>query len=140
MYYVKKNIGNKEYQIDEATKIILPFYLALPCDLVKMDIDSETKKEQYEVVLKKVFDKNSNKFNSSVSIYDENDRCINSEVVDSIYENVEELKRLCYESNMRMLIVQTLGQREYYNDLREQYNNEINNYYEQLEEKVLIRR
>ena len=140
MYYVKKNIGNKEYQVDEARKIILPFYLAIPCELIKMNIDNETGKEQYEVVLKKVFDKNNNRFNSSLSIYDENDRCINSEIVDEIYENVDKIKELCYDSNMRMLTVQTLGNRECFNELREQYNDEINNYYEQLESKIKIKR
>ena len=140
MYYVRKNIGSKEYQVDKSRKIILPFYLAIPCELIKMNIDNETGKEQYEVVLKKVFDKNNNRFNSSLSIYDENDRCINSEIVDEIYENVDKIKELCYDSNMRMLTVQTLGNRECFNELREQYNDEINNYYEQLESKIKIKR
>lgn len=138
MYYVKKNIGNKEYQIDEVNKVILPFYLALPCDLIKMNIDNETGKENYEVILKHSF--NNDKFNSSLSIYDENNNCINSEIFNEIYDDIDEVKKICHDSNMRMLIVQTLGNRECFNELREQYISEINKYYELLEVKIKVKR
>ena len=139
MYYVAKKIRTREYELSEGEIISLPITIALPCDLIKMDIDQETKMEQYEIVLRKGFNKSNNSFHSIDPIY-ENNQCINSEVVNSIFESEEVLRRLCYESNMRMLLVQTLGNRDYYNDLREQYHNEINSYYDQLEEKILIRR
>ena len=47
MYYVIKRIGTKEYKISEGEIISLPITLALPCDLIKMSIDEETKKEKY---------------------------------------------------------------------------------------------
>ena len=140
MYYVAKKIRTKEYELSKGEVISLPITLALPCDLINMDVDNETRMEKYEIVLKKEFNKSNDCFNTSVPIYDDRDKCINSEIVDSIYEGEEELKRLCYEANMRMLLVQTLGNRDYYNDLREQYHNEINSYYDQLESKVLVKK
>ena len=139
MYYVIKRIGTKEYKISEGEIISLPITLALPCDLIKMSIDEETKKEKYEVVLRKRINSNED-FSNEIPIYDAKDKCINSEIVTRIYDNEDYAREVCHESNMRKLIVKALGSREHFNDIKHDYENLINSFYEKMDEKVLYRK
>ncbi len=119
MYYIEKNIGYKTYEINDNLKIDLPLHIPVPCELVGMRFDKHTSCEVYEV-----------------SLVGKNDKTI---FVNKLYSSLKEIISACDYSNMRMLIVQTLGNREIFNELKIKYEEDLKKYYDIKENSYKIK-